>query len=523
MNWQHSSLGPWFALLLSLAACGEDAPPKGGSPTDDDDDAVSEPGDDDDDDDDDSDTGSRRDGGAGASDGGRANSGRDASNTQPNRDAGGTQPSPGKDAGGGDGQPDAGKEPPPGPTACDATKAPSIPPLALEPVVTGLSKLTYAAQPPGSSDWYLLEQGGKVRVFKDGALLPDAFLDFGNEITALMAGFGANEVGADERGLLGIAFAPDYESSGSFYVMLTPTAGSAAGRDSVREYKRSAADPYKADPMWTKQLVQLPSSAFNHNGGHLTVGPDGMLYVGTGDGGGSCNSDKPGASQDSGSLFGKILRLDPKAAGPEYGAAGNPFASAPAVLHIGLRNPYRFAFDRETGDLYIGDVGQDALEELSFAAKGSKGLNFGWPAFEGKTATSQTCRPRNGNLQSGTTHTASIFDADRRVRTGPYGDWISVIGGSAYRGKAIPGLRGTVIFGDYKGRRMVALQQCGDKTSPTVDILKNADPNQPNAAGFSRASGQPAFGDLTAIVEDNDGEIYFVANRDRLLKVVPRK
>lgn len=399
------------------------------------------------------------------------------------------------------------------PTECKADIAPDVGKLGLETVAgaTGLSKLVFAAQPPGSSDWYFLEQGGAIRVLSGGALKPTPFLNLSAMISLM------NIPGIDdERGLLGLAFAPDYADSGLFYVMLTPS----DNRDTVLEFKRSSANPLVADATATKELLKLPASAFNHNSGNLAFGPDGMLYVGTGDGGGTCNDNQSGAPQDPKKLFGKILRLDPKAVAP-YGAAGNPFADGSKgdarVWHYGLRNPYRFAFDSDNGDLYIGDVGQDVMEEVDFAASGSKGLNFGWAAFEG--SEEDTCGGKP--LAAGSTATAPIFTADRRRgQTGPYADWISVIGGQVYRGSALPQLVGVYLFGDYRGDRMVALKQCGDTTSPVTPILKKADPNQKLAA-FKPVAGTPALTDLTAIVRDNAGELYFVANRNTLLKVVP--
>ncbi|XXX72715.1 PQQ-dependent sugar dehydrogenase [Sorangium sp. So ce134] len=398
------------------------------------------------------------------------------------------------------------------PTACDASAAPDVGKLALAPVVTGVDKLTYAAQPKGSSDWYLVQQTGQIRVFTGGALRPAVFLDVSSEIQLSSGPFD------DERGLISIAFPPDYETSGKFYIMMTPTTGSNMNRDTVLEFKRSASDPYVADKTPTKTILRLDQSQVNHNGGHVVFGPDGMLYVGTGDGGGSCNNDKQGAPQDPSSPFGKILRLDPNAAEP-YAAAGNPFPGDGArTWHYGLRNPYRFGFDRATGDLFIGDVGQDSYEEVDYVPAGVSGLNFGWAKFEGDHE--DTCRGRT--LREGSTHTRPIVDIDRRSSaTGPFRDYKSVIGGFVYRGTEVPQLRGVYLFGDYTGGRMGALVQCEDKTSPLTIILKNPDPNTPNAPAFVRQGGLPTFEGLTAIVEDNAGELYFVANRNSLVKIVP--
>ncbi|AUX24081.1 uncharacterized protein SOCEGT47_046140 [Sorangium cellulosum] len=397
------------------------------------------------------------------------------------------------------------------PPACDASVAPDVGKLALETVVDGLDKLVYAAQPKGSNDWYLVQQGGIIRVFSEGKLLPGNFLDVSSQIALLSGAFD------DERGLISMAFPPDYAESGKFYIMMTPTTGANMNRDIVLEYQRSS-DPYVANPTPTKTILQLDTSALNHNGGHVVFGPDGMLYVGTGDGGGTCNDNKPGTPQDPSSPFGKILRLDPSAPAP-HAAAGNPFdGDAARTFHYGMRNPYTFSFDRLTGDLYIGDVGQDGYEEVDFAPAGAKGLNFGWAAFEGIHAN--TCNGRT--LREGATHVPPIVDIDRRrSATGDFSDYVSVISGFVYRGTALPQLRGVYMFGDYTGARMGALMQCGEQTSPITVILKSRDPNSPNTPAFTRPSGQPAFKQLTAIVEDNAGEQYFVINRNTLAKLVP--
>lgn len=397
------------------------------------------------------------------------------------------------------------------PVECDASAAPDVGKLALAPVVTGVDKLVYAAQPKGSSDWYLVLQTGQIRVFSGGQLRSGVFLDVSSQIQLSSGTFD------DERGVISMAFPPDYATSGKFYIMMTATTGTNMNRDMVVEYKRSS-DPYVADANSAKTILRLDASAVNHNGGHIVFGPDGMLYVGTGDGGGSCNSDKPGGSQDPASLFGKILRLDPNAAEP-YAAAGNPLdGTASRVWHYGLRNPYSFTFDRGTGDLFIGDVGQDSYEEVDYVPAGTSGLNFGWPKWEGTHA--DTCQGRT--MRAGDTHTPPITDMDRRQSaTGPFRDYKSVVSGFVYRGSQVPQLRGVYLFGDYTGGKMGALMQCGAQTSPITVINKNPDPNAPNAPAFARQGNLPTFNALTAVVEDNDGELYFVANRNSLVKIVP--
>jgi glucose/arabinose dehydrogenase len=409
------------------------------------------------------------------------------------------------------GQPDASS-----PT-CDATREVELPSLALMPVVSGRDRLVYAAQPPGSSDWYLVHQKGRIDVFAGGMVRNQPFLDVSSTMLQ------SPDVG-DERGLLSVAFAPDYATSGKFYVAMTPNRPGDANenRDLVLEYTRSAGDPYQADANSRKEIVALEASAGNHNGGTVLFGPDGMLYVGTGDGGGGCNNDGPrqDAPQKTSSLFGKILRLDPKAAAP-YAAAGNPFSGMSGdarVLHLGLRNPFRFGFDKSTGDLYIADVGQVSYEELSFAPAAAKGLNFGWAEYEG--AMRGTCPGRS--LAAGATHTPPIVSVDVRDQAPAserFRDYVSIVNGPVYRGNVFPTLQGALIFGDYNGRRLGVLRQCGSQTSPVRAFRKSREVGNPEP-GFMLPSGVN-FNELTAIVEDNVGELYVVANRGALMKIVP--
>ncbi|MDB4987560.1 MAG: hypothetical protein JWN04_2738 [Myxococcaceae bacterium] len=419
----------------------------------------------------------------------------------------------GSDAG--DRGPDGGQ-----PVACDATNAPAIPALKLAPVAgipKELNRIVFAAQPPGSSDWYLVQQTGTVHVLRDGAVLPTPFLDLTSQVDPALGI-------EDERGLLGIAFPPDYATSNKLYVYVVPTKGANMNRDSVLEFVRSAGADSAAP---TRVIMRDDSSAVNHNGGTMVFDQDGLMYVGVGDGGGSCNDNKPGAPQDLGALYGKILRLDPRLPDP-FAAAGNPFASTsgadPRVFHYGLRNPFRYSFDRLTGDLFIGDVGQNTYEEVDYAPAGSAGLNFGWPKYEGNhllPAPAGDCQG-DRSQRAGSTVTAPIVDILRtKDAPGPFGDFISVIGGYVYRGSAIPALAGLYLFGDYKGKRFGALRQCGGATSPITPIDRNANANEPNAAFFAAPAGQPPFDVLTAIVQDNAGELYFVANRNSLLKLVP--
>jgi glucose/arabinose dehydrogenase len=410
---------------------------------------------------------------------------------------------------------------------CDASRKPAIGGIGVSVAFTSdeLAGVTYAVQPPGSEDWYLVEQRGRIRVLSNGALKPAPFYDVSAEIVL--------DASYDERGLHSIAFPPDYAESGLFYVVLTPTTGARALRDLVLEHRRSSADPYVADPLVTREILNLEgipqSSLFSnlHNAYTARFGPDGMLYVGMGDGGGSCNDNMgfQDSPQDIANPHGKLLRFDLSQPAP-YGAADNPFVDGgdPRVLHYGLRNPFRFVWDRVTGDLYIGDVGQDTHEELNVAAQGQKGLNFGWANEEGEAST---CPGRN--LRAGSSVTPPIFFTTHgggglapACSTSPFCDFSSIIAGAVYRGTALPALAGAFLFGDWASGNMAALYHCGDATSEVTSIDYVRDANLPDN-GYLVKVGEnvPALGSLTAIVEDHAGELYLVANGNALLKLVP--
>jgi glucose/arabinose dehydrogenase/putative cell wall-binding protein len=294
------------------------------------------------------------------------------------------------------------------------------PPLRRELVVGGLDTPLELTAPPGDDRLFIAERGGRVRVVVDGRL--ETFLDIRDRVRA-----------DGERGLLGLAFPPDFAASGRFFVHYNRALD---GDTVLAEYRRSASDPDRA--VTSDELIQLrvDQPAANHNGGTITFGPDGMLYLFLGDGGGA--GDRFDNAQDPGALLGSVLRLDVSRTGTYRVPADNPFASgsggAPEVWHYGVRNPYRASFDAVTGSLLIADVGQSQWEEVDAVSAAARGLNFGWPIMEGDHCfEGSDCDP-----------TGLV----RPVLEYSHDEGCSITGGHVYRGH-IGMLRGHYVYGDF--------------------------------------------------------------------------
>ena len=339
----------------------------------------------------------------------------------------------------------------------------------------------YVTSPPGDRRrLFVVEQGGRIMLVKDGRKLSRPFLDIRRKVTA-----------GGEQGLLSMAFMPDYEESGRFLVYYTTRSGD----QRIASYVRQVPD--RADPDAEVPVLEMPDEESNHNGGLMLFGPDGMLYVGTGDGGGG--GDEHGArgnGQNLGTLLGKILRIEPTFAGgkPYKIPASNPFVGRRGargeIYAYGLRNPWRFSFDRQTGDLVIGDVGQNEVEEIDFVRKGKgAGANFGWRPFEGRR------RFRSGESAPG--HVPPVIE-----RT--HGDgWCSITGGVVVRDRKLAGLYGRYLFGDFCKPRIVSARLA---TPRARDVRETR----------LKVQGLASFG------EDARGRVYAVSLGGPVYRLAPK-
>ncbi len=299
--------------------------------------------------------------------------------------------------------------------------------MSLQPFVTGLASPLYVTAPRNQQDRiYVVEQAGRIRVVVKGKLRAQPFLD----ITGLISSGG-------ERGLLSVAFHPAYAKNHRLYVDYTDRQGDTR----VVEY-RSSTGFDRVLPGTARQLLFVHQPYANHNGGQLQFGPDGQLYVGMGDGG--SGGDPQNNAQNLGSMLGKLLRLNVSSGGARA-----------QIAAYGLRNPWRFSFDRKTGDLYVGDVGQNQFEEVDYVKRATKGLlNFGWRVYEGDSRfrADQTPAPQ-GRL---------VFP----IATYSHAEGAcSVTGGYVYRGTSVPSVRGRYFYGDYCNGRVWSLHVSGGKAT----------------------------------------------------------
>lgn len=340
--------------------------------------------------------------------------------------------------------------------ACDVFQtesplAPSVigwPEISLSLKASGLDRPVHIANAGDGSDrLFVVEQPGRIVIVKDGAPLTTPFLDIVSRVSC-----------CGERGLLSVAFPPGYLAKGYFYVNYTDIAGNTV----VARYRVSA-NPDIADPASEEILLTIEQPFQNHNGGQLAFGPDGFLYIGMGDGGSA--GDPFGNGQKPEALLGKMLRIDVESGRFPYAIPpDNPYLkntnSRPEIWAVGLRNPWRFSFDRKTGDLYLADVGQNLFEEVHFQPAGSVGgENYGWNILEG-------------------THCFKTDPCDKTGLVIPVAEYdhskgCSVTGGMVYRGPGFSGMQGIYFYGDYCSGRIWGLRPSGTSWE-TAELIDSA-------------------------------------------------
>jgi glucose/arabinose dehydrogenase len=354
-------------------------------------------------------------------------------------------------------------------------------------LLSGLSNPVDLQFPPGDSTrLFIVEKTGRIRILKSGGLLPGPFLDLSARVS-----------GGGEQGLLGLAFHPQYAANGRFYVDYTD----GSGDTHIAEFLVSSDPDAAAATEHPLLLVDQPFS--NHNAGQLAFGPDGYLYVGLGDGG--SGGDPGDRAQNPDSLLGKMLRIDVNAPDPSAGTAysippDNPFVgragTRPEIWAMGLRNPWRYSFDRLTGALYLADVGQNLWEEVDVEPPGAGGRNYGWNVMEG-------------------THCYIAAPCDTTGLTPPVAEYghdegCSITGGYVYRGRAIPALDGVYFYGDYCSGIVRSFRFANGAATDERDWT----------ASLRTASGGPMAG-LSSFGQDARGELYLLRLSGELYRIDP--
>jgi len=366
---------------------------------------------------------------------------------------------------------------------------PIAPPPPPPPDVTGTVALTrigtfeqpvLVTAPPGDTETvYVVEQTGAVRVLRGGEVQARPLLDLRGNVTS-----------SGESGLLSVAFAPDHAQSGLLYAFYNRRVG--YGDIRIAEFRRHANDPEVVDPSTERAVLEIEKPYENHNGGMLQFGTDGYLYASVGDGDPGVLNPAGFFAQHLDSLLGRILRVDPRRGDPYAIPADNPFSGAsdprPETWVYGLRNPWRFWIDAETGSLVVADVGSTSREEVNVVPQGQSGLNFGWPCFEGSLV-----------FDSAATCPSSVRPAYEFARDG---DVCAIIGGVVVRDPRLPQLAGRYLFGDLCSGRVTAL------------TLGNSIASQPLDLGVS-VPGLTSFG------VDGRGRVYVTAGSGEVYRLDP--
>lgn len=365
------------------------------------------------------------------------------------------------------------------PTAPDPTTPtpPATFALALQTVASGMDQPVYLTAPTGDARLFIVERPGRVRILANGAVLAQPFVDISGKTTV-----------SGERGLLSVAFDPNYAQNGRFYLYYTDTTG-----DIAIDRMTVSSDANTANPASAVRLLTIPHPGFsNHNGGQLAFGPDGYLYLGTGDGGGA--GDPAGNAQNLNVLLGKMLRLDVSGAAytippdnPYVGQAGR----RGEIWASGLRNPWRFAFDRTERLLYIADVGQGEREEVDIAAVAQAGNNYGWRTMEGTACYNAAACDKSG-----------LFIPQFEYQHGANDvNGCSITGGYVYRGAALPELAGQYLYSDYcKGFLKSFTYRNGVAGAVTTWEVGN-------------------IGNVVSFGEDAAGELYMLSSNGRVYRI----
>jgi len=352
--------------------------------------------------------------------------------------------------------------------------APPPPPLSgefsltVETVANGLTRPLYLTAPAGDDRLFIVEQTGRIRIVTNGTVLAAPFLDLSSKVS-----------GGNEQGLLSMAFHPNYAANGFFYVDYTDDDG-----DTRVERYAVSADPDVADGGSAKLILSVPQPLSNHNGGHILFGPDAMLYVAIGDGGGA--GDPQNNGQNAGTLLGTLLRLDVDGGDPYAIPVDNPFGNE--IWAIGLRNPWRIAFDPAAGTLYIADVGQASLEEVNVVGDDEAGLNYGWRIME-----SSSCFGGGG-----------CDDAGLVLPVLEYGhiEGCSVTGGFVYRGSDLPEVVGHYFYSDFCQGFLRSFRFDGEGATAEVEW---------DVGGLASVL---SFG------RDAAGELYILSDNGRVVRLV---
>jgi glucose/arabinose dehydrogenase len=347
--------------------------------------------------------------------------------------------------------------------------------LAVEIVASGLSSPLYLISPPNDPRLFIVQKSGRVRIVENGQLLATPFLNLSGQVST-----------GTEQGLLSMAFHPNYASNGFFYVNYTDDLG-----DTQVVRYRVSTDPNRADASTATPILTLDQPFANHNGGHQMFGPDGKLWIGTGDGGSAGDPRRNG--QNLNALLGKMLRIDVDAATPYAVPPDNPFVGQAGargeVWALGLRNPWRFAFDRVDGVLYIADVGQNRWEEINAVPLAAAGLNYGWNIMEGAHCYgTATCN------ETGLTLPVVEYS---------HAEGCSVTGGLVYRGQRIPGIVGHYFYSDYcRGWLRSFRYQAGQVSD-------------------QREWNVGSLGQVQSFGEDSGGELYILSANGNVYRIVP--